>query len=63
MKTRPVKPVLSQIDKTIASKEKLIVTLHAKIAGVREDAEAQVKAIQYRITLARTLLDALKKGR
>ena len=53
----------SPVDRTIASKTKLVARLEKEIGNVRANAEAEVKAIQFRIRMAQTLLDALKKGR
>ena len=63
MKTRPVKPVLSQIDKAIASKEKLIARLRKEIGDTLTNAREKVKDIKNRLRLAQLFLEALKRGR
>jgi len=50
------------VQKTIANKEKLIVRLRNEILASRQECEAGVKKIEFRIKMAQTLVDALKKG-
>ena len=53
----------SPIDRTIANKEKLILKHRKEIESVRENAAREIKNIEFRISLAQTLVDALKKGK
>ena len=54
---------ISPVDRTIASKEKLIKRLKSEIARKRAECDDEISNIQFRIQMAQTLLDALRKGR
>ncbi len=54
---------ISPVDKTIASKEKLIVRLRKEISEVQKNCDLRVGEIEFRIKMAQTLLDALKRGK
>lgn len=56
------KPKLNAAEKLLAAKKLLIQRLHGEIAGVRADGEERVKAIERRIRIAKTLVDALENG-
>lgn len=58
-----IKSNKSPVDKIIANKEKLIVKLRRDIEAVHANAKEQIEVIQFRIKMAQTLVDALKKGR
>lgn len=63
MKKRSHPPkVVNPAERMILAKEKLIARLQAEIKDVREDAEEQVKKIEFRIRQANTIMTALKKG-
>ena len=49
------------IERTIALKEKLIGRLKKEITEEREASAERVKGIEFRIKIAQTLVDALKK--
>jgi hypothetical protein len=57
------KTVPGSIEHTIALKEKLIKRLTKEIAEVEAATEKDVNRIRFRITMAQTLLHALKRGK
>lgn len=63
MKLKKEAPKLSQIDKMIANKKRLIIKLHKDVEMVQRTALKDVADIQFRIKMAQTLMDALIKGR
>lgn len=63
MKNSKPKPAFNPVERTIASKERLVVKLRKEIEAVRAEANEEIIGIEYRIKLAQTLIDALKKGK
>lgn len=63
MKPEKEKKQLSQIEKMIIGKEKLVIKLQGDIEDVKANSVAKIKEIEFRIQIAQTLLGALKKGR
>lgn len=53
----------SPVDHQIALKERLIRRLNNEIVSERKECEERVKAIEFRIQMAQTLVDALKRGK
>lgn len=53
----------SPIDHQIRLKEKLILRLRKEIKAESDECERRIKNIEFRIQMAQTLLEALKKGR
>lgn len=53
----------SPIERTIFTKERLIKRLQREIVDIKRAAADDIAAVQYRIKLAQTLVNALKRGK
>lgn len=53
---------VSPVTKTIATKQKLIVRLNKEIGWAQDRADTEIQSLRFRIKMAQTLVDALKKG-
>ena len=50
------------VQRTIFTKERLIIKLRKEITNIRSEADYEIEKINFRIKMAQTLVDALKKG-
>jgi len=57
------KQTQSPVERQIFLKERLIRSLNKEISEIREECEAKIGKIKFRIEMAQVLLDAFKKGK